>query len=201
MDDAVSTASRPWCWTWLMPPLASVSMMRLPIIVAVSGSPLHGGERRLAAAGLDRGGDLLRRHRAGDDVIGQDVVGQLALFSGFTSVSTVPAGSFLNAASVGAKTVKGPGPDSVSTRPAAFTAATSVVRLLASRRFRRSSWSGTSRRRRPSGSWRPTSPDRREQGDGGDRAAELEAGHLRHPLSGHPGAVCGGDTSVADKDA
>ena len=42
-------------------------------------------------------------------------------------MSTVPAGSFANAALVGANTVKGPGPCSVSTRPAAFTAATSVV--------------------------------------------------------------------------
>src|SRR5665213_3451006 len=52
---------------------------------------------------------------------------RVALFSGFTRLSTVPAGSFPNAASVGAKTVKGPGPLSVSTRPAALTAATSVV--------------------------------------------------------------------------
>src|SRR5207247_4907934 len=37
------------------------------------------------------------------------------------------AGSLANAALVGAKTVKGPGPCSVSTRFAAFTAATSVV--------------------------------------------------------------------------
>ena len=51
----------------------------------------------------------------------------LALFSGFTSISTVPAGSLAKAASVGAKTVNGPGPWRVSTRPAAFTAATSVV--------------------------------------------------------------------------
>jgi len=51
----------------------------------------------------------------------------VALFSGFTSVSTVPAGSLAKAALVGAKTVNGPGPDSVSTSPAAFTAATSVV--------------------------------------------------------------------------
>src|SRR5262249_20626294 len=36
-------------------------------------------------------------------------------------------GSFANAALVGANTVNGPGLDSVSTRPAAFTAATSVV--------------------------------------------------------------------------
>src|SRR4029077_13701118 len=48
-------------------------------------------------------------------------------FSGLSRVSTVPAGSLANAALVGANTVNGPGPDSVSTRPAAFTAATSVV--------------------------------------------------------------------------
>jgi hypothetical protein len=47
--------------------------------------------------------------------------------SGVRSPSTAPAGSFAKAALVGAKTVKGPGPDRVSTRPAAFTAATSVV--------------------------------------------------------------------------
>ena len=51
----------------------------------------------------------------------------VSLFSGLTSVSTVPAGRRANAALVGAKTVNGPLPDSVSTRPAALTAATSVV--------------------------------------------------------------------------
>ncbi len=51
----------------------------------------------------------------------------VALFSGLTSVSTVPAGSAANASLVGAKTVNGPGLLSVSTRPAALTAATSVV--------------------------------------------------------------------------
>jgi hypothetical protein len=40
-----------------------------------------------------------------------------ALFSGLSSVSSVPAGSFANASSVGAKTVNGPGPLSVPTRP------------------------------------------------------------------------------------
>src|ERR1700712_1648368 len=55
------------------------------------------------------------------------MVASFSLFSGFRSVSTVPAGSFANAALVGANTVKGPGPDKVSTRPAALTAATSVV--------------------------------------------------------------------------
>ena len=52
---------------------------------------------------------------------------RVALFSGFTSVSTVPAGSLPKAVLVGANTVNGPLPSSVSTRPAAFTAATSVV--------------------------------------------------------------------------
>src|SRR5271156_6792391 len=44
-----------------------------------------------------------------------------------TSMSTVPFGSLAKASLLGANTVNGPGPDSVSTRPAAFTAATSVV--------------------------------------------------------------------------
>src|SRR5262249_41975835 len=47
--------------------------------------------------------------------------------SGLSSASTVPGGSFAKAALVGANTVNGPGPCKVSTRPAAFTAATSVV--------------------------------------------------------------------------
>src|SRR6185437_10057776 len=51
----------------------------------------------------------------------------VALFSGLSRLSTVPAGSAANASLVGANTVNGPGPSSVSTRPAAFTAATSVV--------------------------------------------------------------------------
>ena len=47
--------------------------------------------------------------------------------SGLSRLSTVPVGSLANAALVGANTVNGPGPCSVSTSPAAFTAATSVV--------------------------------------------------------------------------
>jgi len=46
---------------------------------------------------------------------------------GLSSVATVPAGSAANASSVGAKTVNGPLPFSVSTSPAASIAATSVV--------------------------------------------------------------------------
>ena len=51
----------------------------------------------------------------------------LALFSGLSSVSTVPAGSPSKAVLVGAKIVKGPSPLSVVTRSAAFTAATRVL--------------------------------------------------------------------------
>ena len=51
----------------------------------------------------------------------------VGLFSGIKRVCTVPGGSLSNASFVGAKTVNGPGPSSVCTRPAAFTAATSVV--------------------------------------------------------------------------
>ena len=50
-----------------------------------------------------------------------------SLFSGLSRVSTVPAGKALKASFVGANTVNGPLPSRVSTNPAAFTAATSVV--------------------------------------------------------------------------
>ncbi len=45
-----------------------------------------------------------------------------------SNASTVPAGSFAKASSVGAKTVNGPTPLSVSTNPAALTAATRVLK-------------------------------------------------------------------------
>src|SRR6267154_3868327 len=51
----------------------------------------------------------------------------MALFSGLSNISTVPAGKCANASLVGAKTVNGPLPLSVSTSPAALTAATRVV--------------------------------------------------------------------------
>jgi hypothetical protein len=50
----------------------------------------------------------------------------LARFSGFSKEATVPSGSFAKAASVGTKTVNGPSPLRVSTRPAAFAAVSSV---------------------------------------------------------------------------
>ena len=46
-----------------------------------------------------------------------------------SSASTVPSGRLANASSVGAKTVNGPSPCNVSTRPAASSAATNVVNL------------------------------------------------------------------------
>src|SRR6185312_12735052 len=55
------------------------------------------------------------------------MVVSFALFSGLSRVSTVPLGSAAKASLVGANTVNGPLPSSVSTRPAALTAATRVV--------------------------------------------------------------------------
>ena len=49
----------------------------------------------------------------------------------FSKLSKVPAGSLAKASSVGANTVNGPGPLSASTNPAAFTAATKVLKLPA----------------------------------------------------------------------
>src|SRR5271157_3997334 len=51
----------------------------------------------------------------------------LSLVSGLRRLSTVPSGSLAKASSVGARTVNGPWPLSVSTRSAALTAATRVL--------------------------------------------------------------------------
>ena len=51
------------------------------------------------------------------------------MFSGLRRVSTVPLGSFAKASSLGAKTVKGPSPLRVSTKPAAVKAAARVLKL------------------------------------------------------------------------
>ena len=56
------------------------------------------------------------------------MLARVVLFSAFNSDSTVPAGNFSNAALVGAKTVNGPSPLSVSASPAAFTAVTNVLK-------------------------------------------------------------------------
>ena len=52
------------------------------------------------------------------------------LFSGFCSVSKVPAGNFSNASFVGANTAKVLLPFKVSTRSVAFTAAINLVWFL-----------------------------------------------------------------------
>src|SRR6476620_5637176 len=55
----------------------------------------------------------------------------MGLFSGLRRSSTVPAGSFANAASVGAKTVNGPADSRVVVRSAADSAAASVLKVPA----------------------------------------------------------------------
>ena len=52
-----------------------------------------------------------------------------SLFSGLARDSSVAASIFAKASFVGAKTVKGPGPDSVSTRSAAWRSPTSVEKV------------------------------------------------------------------------
>jgi len=51
-----------------------------------------------------------------------------ALFAGSSRLFSVPAGSASNASFVGAKRVKGPGPERIATRSAALRALTSVDR-------------------------------------------------------------------------
>src|SRR5262245_9516257 len=99
-------------------------------VVAPHRRPQHaaadGLQRRRAISLLDPLLQISARESSGHDVVGSTLVNVL-LFSGLSNVSTVPAGSLANAAFVGANTVKGPGLINVSTRPAALTAATSVV--------------------------------------------------------------------------
>ena len=76
--------------------------------------------QRFSAAGID----LLAQVLGGEATC---TLISVCLFSGFSSVATVLSGSLANASLVGAKTVNGPGPSRVCTRPAAFTAATKVV--------------------------------------------------------------------------
>src|SRR3954470_7931311 len=87
---------------------------------------LDGGQGGPAVAGLDLSGEVGGRYLAGHDVVGQDGR-ELRLVLGLDRLSTVPFGSASKACLVGAHAVNGPAPDRVSTRPAAFTAATSVV--------------------------------------------------------------------------
>ena len=97
---------------------------------AVNGHAAIAGcdRERVPADSLRRAGfDHVGRHDfPGDDMRREDAL-QLGLFSGFSSASSVPAGSFANGSSVGANTVKGPAPFSVSTRSAAWSAFASVL--------------------------------------------------------------------------
>ena len=70
--------------------------------------------------------DVGRHHLAGDDVIGEDAR-SFALFSGLSSDLDACRGQLANASSVGANTVNGPAPLSVSTSPAASRAFASVL--------------------------------------------------------------------------
>merc|ERR1719265_2265755 len=96
----------------------------------VDGKAGGGFDVRLDLLALDRP-DLLavlqirRVDRALHHVVLQDI-GSFALFSGLRSESSVPFGNLAKASFVGANTVNGPVPESVSTRPPAFTAVTSV---------------------------------------------------------------------------
>ena len=67
----------------------------------------------------------------------------LAVMSARSSSAVMPRASraAAKASSVGAKTVKGPSPSRVSTRPAAWTAATRVVNSLATATSKSTSWS------------------------------------------------------------
>jgi hypothetical protein len=112
--------------TMAVPPLASVTITLPPLMVAVSVPPLAVFSTALPPPAL------MALMRAGPSILPGttwyvSTLVSVALFSGLSSVSTVPAGSAAKAALVGANTVNGPGLFSVSTRPAAFTAATSVV--------------------------------------------------------------------------
>src|SRR5436309_10976764 len=128
-DAGISTVSTTWITPldWLTfaivtveePPLASTIITLSPECFTVSSSPSTVfsflPSVRLEASSLPGTTWYVR------------ILVSVGLLSGFTSVSTVPAGSLPKAALVGANTVNGPFPSSVSTRPAAFTAATRVV--------------------------------------------------------------------------
>src|SRR5450631_1460160 len=112
--------------TWAMPPDSSLSMIMLPLLVAVSVPP----ETSVSVA-LPPPASIAFEIAALSILPATtwyvSTLVSAGLFSGLSSVSTVPAGSAANASLVGANTVNGPGPFSVATRPAALTAATSVV--------------------------------------------------------------------------
>ena len=71
--------------------------------------------------------------KAVEDVVAINcaAVANLPLFSGFSNVSTVPAGNLVNASPVDAKTVNEPFPLRACARPASFAAASSVLKAPA----------------------------------------------------------------------
>ena len=120
--------------------VASLTLTVDPDTVIVDGAALHGrgaGQRR----------DLRRAHLARQPRDTSALACSIALFSGLSSSSTVPAGSLANAASVGAKTVNGPGDFKVAVRSAAVTAATSVPKSPAACAVATMSTGGPHRRR------------------------------------------------------
>ena len=102
----------------------------------VGGDDVRALDRRLAVSDLEGDGCALERGGGqavldggsldftGHDVVEQDVAQRLRVFE---QAFDRAGGQCANAASVGAKTVNGPLPWSASTRPAACTAATSVL--------------------------------------------------------------------------
>ena len=121
----------------LRPAPAPVTIVRAPEQMAVAQLD-GGGKGALLAASYDEAsGELrIRAIRMPDSRLAPELwiipadgvprsLGLVAANGGSRIV--LPAGSLAKASLVGAKTVKGPGPDSVSTSPAAFTAATNVV--------------------------------------------------------------------------
>ena len=95
------------------------------------GAPVLGvdvGGTKVAVGLVDHDGKILAQGRKPMVTNGTAEAGLQAVAGAIDSlVSTVPGGSLANASLVGANTVKGPAPSRVSTRPAAFTAVTSVV--------------------------------------------------------------------------
>lgn len=109
-----------------VPPFPSFSMMCLPSCASQSLPPstVVNSPEPLSSRIFFIRSDLLQR--PADNVVGEDF-GQRGLVFGLQQRVDRAAGCLLKASLVGANTVKGPAPSSVSTRPAAFTAATGVV--------------------------------------------------------------------------
>ena len=131
----ISTASM----TWMTPLLVSISTITTLDSLIMTPSSLT---CTAISAAANRGHHLAVKtdhvsghHFAGNHVVEQDV-GQGAGRVGQQALDRT-SGRAAKASSVGAKTVNGPSPLSVSTRPASVTAVTRVVKSLRPRRCRR----------------------------------------------------------------